>query len=154
MWQPGGERSRPDVNWPRRVITLRKGGSKEGEREERETRRFGSASTWTPPRKRSRSPRGGPMRCKSPHLCRNAANGGCRDELKEPRSRSMTPEDRGRSPSRQEKLARWMNVDSLERKRLSRAWNMMEREQPPVPVKVMSRNGMRIRETEKQVDSH
>ena len=91
------------------------------------------------------------MRCKSPHLCRNAANGGCRDELKEPRSRSMTPEDRERSPSRQEKLARWMNMDSLERKRLSRAWNMMEREQPPVPVKVMSRNGMRIRETEKQV---
>ena len=72
------------------------------------------------------------MRCKSPHLCRNAANGGCRDELKDPspspRSRSMTPEDRGRSPTMQEKLARWPKVDNLEKERLGRAWSMMERE--------------------------
>ena len=64
------------------------------------------------------------QRCKSPHLCRNAATGGCRDELKDPssspRSRSMTPEDRGRSPTMQEKLARWPRVDSLEKERLSR----------------------------------
>ena len=71
------------------------------------------------------------MRCKSPHLCRNAATGECRDELKDPspRSRSMTPEDQGRSPTMQEKLARWPRVDSMEKERLSRAWSMMEREQ-------------------------
>ena len=53
------------------------------------------------------------------HLCRSAANGGCRDELKDPspspRSRSMTPKDRGRSPTLQEKLARWPKVDNLEK---------------------------------------
>ena len=36
------------------------------------------------------------------HVCRNAAAG-----------RSMTPENRGSSPTMQEKLARWPRVDSL-----------------------------------------
>ena len=99
------------------MMSQGKGGNEEGERAEPETRRFRSASTWTPPRKRSRSPRGGPMRCKSPHLCRNAATGECRDELKDPlfspRSRSMTPEDRGHSPTMREKMATWPRVDNL-----------------------------------------
>ena len=107
-----------DVNWPRRVVAPRRGSNGEGEKDKPETRRFRSALTWNPPRKRSISPQGGAIRCKSPHLCRNAAAG-----------RSMTPENRGRSPTMQEKLARWPRVDSPEKERLSRAWSMMEREQ-------------------------
>ena len=41
----------------------------------------------------------------------------------------MTPENRGRLPTMQEKLARWPGVDSLEKERLSRAWSIMEWEQ-------------------------
>ena len=72
---PGRECS---TNWPRRVVTPRKGANKEEEMDEAEKRRIRSASTWTPPRKRSISPQGGTIRCKSPHLCRNAATGRCR----------------------------------------------------------------------------
>ena len=90
----------------------RRGSNGEGEKNKPEMRRFRSALTWNPPRKRTISPQGGAIRCKSPHLCRNAAAG-----------RSMTPENRGRSPTMQEKLARWPRVDSPEKERLSRAWN-------------------------------
>ena len=41
----------------------------------------------------------------------------------------MSPESRGRSPHRQEKLSRWPNVGRLERERMGRAWSMMDREQ-------------------------
>ena len=82
---------------------------KEDNREEpgeAKKRRCRSASTWTPPRKRSISPQG-PIRCKSLHICRSAATGGCRLQFIDPnasrtggaavsRSRSMTPEDRER----------------------------------------------------------
>ena len=56
-------------------------GCEDGEKEEQDRRRVHSASTLTPPIKRGASPRGGPMRCRSPHLCRSAAFGGCRHEL-------------------------------------------------------------------------
>ena len=97
------------MQWPRKLIGPRKECSKEDEQDEPGRRRFRVVSTWTPQRKRSRSPRGGKQRCKSPHTCRAEASGGCRDELWEtssPRSRSMSPEGRGRSPCRQEKLSR------------------------------------------------
>ena len=78
----------------------RRGSNGEGEKGKPEMGRFRSASTWTPPQ-------GGAIRCKSNHLWRNVAAGKCRwvrDLL--PRSRSMTPEKQGRSPTMQEKLAR------------------------------------------------
>ena len=111
------------------------GANGEEEKNETEKRRFRSASTWTPPRKRSISPQGGTIRCKSPHLCRNAAAGGCRSRFRDPnpsRNRSMTPEDRERSPTMREKLARWPRVDSLEKERMSRVWSRMEREQAAI----------------------
>ena len=111
-------------------------GSEDGEKEEQDRRRLHSASTWTPPRKRSASPPGGPMRCRSPHLCRSAAFGGCRHELKNPspdsRSRSMTPEDREHSLTMQERMTRWPRVDNLDRARLNRTWEMVERERRTV----------------------
>ena len=88
------------------------GANREEEKNETEKRHFQSASTCTPPRKRSISPQGGTIRC------RNVAAG-----------RSMTPENRGSSPTMQEKLARWPRVDSPEKEQLSQAWSMMEQEQ-------------------------
>ena len=98
----------------------RRGSNGEGEKNKPQMRRFRSTLTWNPPRKRSISPQGGAIRCTwyKLHLCRNAAAG-----------RSMTPENRGRSPTMQEKLARWPRVDSPEKEPLSRAWSMMEQEQ-------------------------
>ena len=67
--------------------------SEDREKEENDRRRIRSASAWTPPRKKSASLRGGPGRCKSPHLCRSAVFGSCRHKLRNPlpdsRSRSM-----------------------------------------------------------------
>ena len=48
------------TNWPRRPVA--KGANKEEESDEAEKRRCRSASTWTPPRKRSISPQGGMIR--------------------------------------------------------------------------------------------
>ena len=110
------------MQWPRKLVGLTKECSNEDEQDEPGTRRFRAVSTWTPPRKRSRSPRGGQMRCKSPHGCRAAASVGCRDEL-----RSMTPENRGRSPRRL--LSRWPNMGRLEREKLGWAWIMVDRKQ-------------------------
>ena len=56
-------------------------GAVEGEKEKQDRSRVHSASTWTPPIKRGANPRGGAMRCRSPHLCRSAAFGSCRHEL-------------------------------------------------------------------------
>ena len=41
----------------------------------------------------------------------------------------MSPQGRGRSPCRQEKLLRRPYVCSLEREKIGRAWNVMDREQ-------------------------
>ena len=121
-----------------------KGANREEESDEAEKRRFRSASTWTPPRKRSISPQGGPIRCKSPHLCRSAATGGCRSRFIDPnpsswsgrdavsRSRSMTLEGRERSPATREKLSRWPRVHNLEKERMNRVWSRMEKEQAAI----------------------
>ena len=94
------------TNWPRRLVAKVKWANREEELDEAEKRRCRLASTWTPPRKRSISPQGGTIRCKSPHICRSAATGGCRSRFIDPnpstqsgraeisRSRSMTPEGR------------------------------------------------------------
>ena len=116
---------------------------KEDNREEpgeEEKRRCRSALTWTPPRKRSISPQG-PIRCKSPHLCRSAATGGCRSQFIDPnaniwtggatvsRSRSLTPEGRERTPATREILSRWPRLHDLERERMNGVWSRMEKEQ-------------------------
>ena len=44
----------------------------------------------------------------------------------------MTPEDRGRSPTMQERMTRWPRVDNLDRARLNKAWEMVERERRTV----------------------
>ena len=49
-----------------------------------------------------------------------------------PRSKSMTQEDWGRSPTMREKLTRWPRVDSLEKDHLSQIWSRMEREQAAI----------------------
>ena len=64
-----------------RIRGAERWAARTGEKEEQDRRRVHSASTLTPPIKRGASPRGGPMRCRSPHLCRSAAFGGCRHEL-------------------------------------------------------------------------
>ena len=46
------------TNWPRRPVAKVKGDNREEESGEAEKRRCRSASTWTPPRKRSISPQG------------------------------------------------------------------------------------------------
>ena len=103
-----------------------------------------SASTWTPLRKRSISPQGGTIRCKSPHICRSAATGGCRSRFMDPnpstrlgraeisRSRSITQEGRERSPATREKLSRWPRVHNLEKERMNRVWSRMEKEQAAI----------------------
>ena len=76
-----------NINWPRRVVSPRRGSNGEGEKGKPETRRFRSTSTWTPPQ-------GGAIRCKSNHLWRNAAASRCRwVRDPSPRSRSMMPEN-------------------------------------------------------------
>ena len=111
-------------------------GSKDREMEEKDRRRVRSASTWTLPRKRSASPSGRKGRCRSPHLCRSTVFGGCRHKLRNPspdsRSRSMTPEDTGHSPTMQERMTRWPRVDNMEQARLNLAWEMLERERRTV----------------------
>ena len=127
-------RSRPRKQEPEQV----KGDSRE-EQGEAEKRRYRSASTWTPPRKRSISPQG-PIRCTSPHNCRSSATGGCRSQFIDPnasgsrgaagrRSRSLTPEGRERSPASRERLARWPGTMDLERERMKEVWCRMEKEQ-------------------------
>ena len=61
------------------------GANREEEKNETEERHFRSALIWNPPRKRSISPQGGTIRCKTPHLYRNAAAGGSRSKLRDPR---------------------------------------------------------------------
>ena len=111
-------------------------GDKDREREDNDRRRIRSVSTWRPTRKRSASPRCGPGRCKSPHLCRSAALKGCRHGLSNPSPDSRrwlrTPEDRGRSPTIQERLGRWPGVNNLEQTRLVRAWGLLEKERKMV----------------------
>ena len=46
-----------------------------------------------------------------------------------PRSRSMSPQGRGRSPCRQEKVSRRLHMCSLEREKIGRPWNIIDREQ-------------------------
>ena len=60
-----------NINWPRRVVSPRRGSNGEGEKGKPETRRFRSTSTWTPPQ-------GVAIRCKSNQLWRNAAASRCR----------------------------------------------------------------------------
>ena len=83
-------------------------GNEDREKEDNDRRRILFVLTWMPPRKRSASPRCRPGRCKLPHRCRSAALGGCRHEMSnlspDSRSRLRTPEDRGRSPTIQERL--------------------------------------------------
>ena len=61
--------------------------------DEVEKKRCRPASTWTPPRRRSLSPR---IRCVSPHNCLDPDTGGCSHKVLDPnrRSRSVTPESR------------------------------------------------------------
>ena len=82
---PGRECDTGTDNWPRRVMAPKMGANREEEKNETEKRHFQSASTCTPPRKRSISPQGGTIRCKTPHLYRNAAAGGSRSKLRDPR---------------------------------------------------------------------
>ena len=62
--------------------------------------------------------------------------GGCRHKLRNPspdtRSRSMTPEDRGRSPIMQERMCRWPIVNNLEQTRMIRPWGLLEKERKTV----------------------
>ena len=63
---------------------------------------------------------------------RSDAEAVCRDELWEatsPRSRSMSPQGRGRSPCRQEKVSRRPHMCSQEREKIGRAWKIIDREQ-------------------------
>ena len=55
---PGRECDTGTDNWPRRVMAPKMGANGEEEKNETEKRRFRSASTCTPPRKRSISPQG------------------------------------------------------------------------------------------------
>ena len=44
----------------------------------------------------------------------------------------MTPEDRGRSPTMQERMCRWPRVNNLEQTRMIRAWGLLEKERKTV----------------------
>ena len=63
------------------------------------------------------------VKAESPVYVAQGLSPGCRHELQNPspdsRSRSMTPEDRGRSPTMQERMTRGPRVDNLERTRLN-----------------------------------
>ena len=122
---PGRECDTGTDNWPGRVVAPKMGASREEKKNETEERRFRSALTWNPLRKRSISPQGGTIRC------RNVAAGGCRSRLGNPSQIrwSRTAEDWGRLHTMREKLARWPRVDSLEKDHLSQIWSRMEWEQ-------------------------
>ena len=95
--------------------------------EEAEKKRCKSASTWTPPRRNSVSP----VRCISPHNCRDSATGGCRHKLLDStrRSRSTTPEARESSSASREIQDRYTRMMNLERERMREVWCRMEKEQ-------------------------
>ena len=88
------------------------------EPEEVEKKRCKSASTWTTPRRRSLSPPP-PVRCISPHNCRDSATGGCRHKLLDStqRSRSTTPKPRENPEASREIQDRYMRMMNLERER-------------------------------------
>ena len=85
------------------------------EPEEVEKKRCKSASIWTPPRSRSLSPPP-PVRCISPHNCRDSATGGCRHKLLDStqRNRSTTPEARENPAASREIQDKYMRMMNLE----------------------------------------
>ena len=100
------------------------------EPEDAEKKRCKSASTWTPPKRRSLSP-SPPVRCISPHNCRDSATGGCRHKLLDStqRNRSTTPEARENPAASREIQDKYMRMMNMERERKREVWTRMEKEQ-------------------------
>ena len=70
-----------------------------------------------------------PIRCISPHNCRDSDTGGCRHKLLDPnrRSSSVTPKAR-ENPTASRKM-QYMRMMNLERERMRDVWTRMEMEQ-------------------------
>ena len=94
--------------------------------DEVEKKRCRPASNWTPPRRRSLSPR---IRCISPHNCRDSNTGGGRHKLLDPNrtSKSMTPESRENQTASRE--MQYMNMMNMERFRIREVRIRMAKQQ-------------------------